>query len=110
MRLINVETLVLEEFMGSCSADQEYAILSHTWEDGEVMFQDFTSPDMRRTEMKGFAKIKKACELAKKDGTRFAWVDTCCIDKTSSAELTEAINCTCNNNNMAQSRRSRVDP
>ena len=27
-----------------------------------------------------------------KDGLSHAWIDTCCIDKSSSAELSEAIN------------------
>jgi len=40
----------------------------------------------------GYWKIKKACEQALKDGLDYVWVDTCCIDKTSSAELSEAIN------------------
>ena len=40
----------------------------------------------------GFWKIEKACEQAKGEGLRYAWVDPCCIDKSSSAELQEAIN------------------
>ncbi|GAW15405.1 hypothetical protein ANO14919_048140 [Xylariales sp. No.14919] len=92
MRLINVETLTLEEFMVMSPDSVGYAILSHTWEDGEVTFQDFTSPGSKREDKKGFGKIMKTCELARRDGIKYAWVDTCCIDKTSSAELTEAIN------------------
>ncbi|KAI0364783.1 hypothetical protein BV20DRAFT_1056940 [Pilatotrama ljubarskyi] len=38
------------------------------------------------------AKIKGACKVAREHGYRFIWIDTCCIDKTSSAELSEAIN------------------
>ena len=30
--------------------------------------------------------------MAEEHGLEWAWADTCCIDKTSSAELTEAIN------------------
>ncbi|EIW56347.1 uncharacterized protein TRAVEDRAFT_86320, partial [Trametes versicolor FP-101664 SS1] len=37
-------------------------------------------------------KIKGACEVARKAGYRLLWNDTCCIDKSSSAELSEAIN------------------
>ncbi|KAI6147955.1 hypothetical protein BKA82DRAFT_239798 [Pisolithus tinctorius] len=40
----------------------------------------------------GYEKIIKSCEQAKKDGYRWIWIDTCCIDKRSSAELSEAIN------------------
>ena len=37
-------------------------------------------------------KIRKFLIQAKADGYDWAWADTCCIDKTSSTELTEAIN------------------
>lgn len=42
--------------------------------------------------MKGFSKIKGCCAQAVADGFRYAWIDSCCIDKPSSAELSEAIN------------------
>lgn len=32
------------------------------------------------------------CEQAQRDGLHYAWVYTCCIDKRSSSELSEAIN------------------
>lgn len=90
MRLINATTMQLEYFMAD---PPPYAILSHTWEDDEVTFQDFTDPNRAVTSTKkGFAKIQQACQLAKQASIAYAWVDTCCIDKTSSAELTEAIN------------------
>ena len=34
----------------------------------------------------------ETCRLAREQGLSYAWIDTCCIDKSSSAELTEAIN------------------
>lgn len=40
----------------------------------------------------GYCKIAYACGQAEKDGFGHVWVDTCCIDKRSSAELSEAIN------------------
>lgn len=40
----------------------------------------------------GYAKITYACEQATRDGHRYLWVDTCCIDRSSSAEVSEAIN------------------
>ncbi|KAJ4312469.1 hypothetical protein N0V84_009915 [Fusarium piperis] len=89
MWLINTETLRLESLVNAESV--EYAILSHTWEDQEVSFQEFQHLKLARTK-KGFEKIKKICRLAKKHGYQYAWVDTCCIDKSSSAELSEAIN------------------
>lgn len=37
-------------------------------------------------------KIIRCCAYAKANGYGYIWVDTCCIDKTSSAELSETIN------------------
>jgi len=71
MHLINVETLRLEEFIGS--PIPEYAILSHTWGEGEVSFQDFTSADRSACANKeGFTKIRNTCHLAQAAGIRYA--------------------------------------
>ncbi|KAF9071595.1 hypothetical protein BDP27DRAFT_1418945 [Rhodocollybia butyracea] len=43
-------------------------------------------------DMKGYSKIVRAGEQARSDKCKYIWVDTCCIDKTSSSELSEAIN------------------
>lgn len=88
MRLINTTTLELQDF--SASVIPPYAILSHTWGDDEVSFQDMALAS--RSSKKGFSKIIQTCQLARKKNLEFAWVDTCCIDKSSSAELTESIN------------------
>jgi len=88
MRLINVQTLKLEEFFGASLP--HYAILSHRWENEEVTFQDFTSG--RGKDMLGWKKVAGCCKLAQDDNLEWAWIDSCCIDKTSSAELSEAIN------------------
>ncbi|KAF6827287.1 HET domain-containing protein [Colletotrichum plurivorum] len=91
MWLINTQSLTLQEFVDPSSA--EYAILSHTWEDEEVTFQDINNLEQSGARRKtGFSKIVKTCEIARQMDLRFAWVDTCCIDKSSSAELCEAIN------------------
>ena len=84
MRLINRYTMRMEEFNGS---PPPYDILSHTWGDEEVSFAQYSKPESRR--LAGFKKIWKSCSLAK---CQYVWVDTCCIDKSSSAELSEAIN------------------
>jgi len=47
---------------------------------------------LRSGETHGICKVRKVCELARNDGFGYCWVDTCCIDKSSSSELTEAIN------------------
>jgi hypothetical protein len=90
MRLINTQTMALEEFIDSRHAPP-YAILSHAWEAGEVTFQDFAIIETASLK-KGFAKIQRTCNQARENGIEYVWVDTCCIGKTSSAELTEAIN------------------
>jgi hypothetical protein len=93
MRLINGETLKLEEFVDNNIPT--YAILSHTWGSDEVTFQDITTKEpslLRKTNPGGWGKITHCCELAAATGIKYSWVDTCSIDKTSSAELSEAIN------------------
>jgi Heterokaryon incompatibility protein (HET) len=71
-----------------------YAILSHTWHTDnskEVDFRDLQADG--GAELKdGYNKLLFCEKQARKDGLQYFWVDTCCIDKTSSAELTEAIN------------------
>ena len=92
MWLLDVSTLQLTLFMGHQALQRlRYAILSHTWEGDEVSFQDIQNLDFARTKG-GFRKIQLTCEQARQDGLKYAWVDICCIDKKSSAELQEAIN------------------
>lgn len=96
---------------------QPYAILSHRWADDpnhEVLFADIEevdqvqygqTPDENSRIIKniqyigshpgykpGYPKIQGAARRALEDGHAFVWIDTCCIDKSSSAELSEAIN------------------
>ncbi|KAK1846324.1 het domain-containing protein [Colletotrichum chrysophilum] len=40
----------------------------------------------------GFHKIRMTCQLAASKCILYAWIDTCCIDKSNSTELSEAIN------------------
>jgi hypothetical protein len=89
MWLIDTQSLALV-FHANVPA-KSYVILSHTWEDDEVSFQDFQDIEFARTK-RGFTKIETICRFARERQYRYAWVDTCCIDKTSSAELTENIN------------------
>ncbi|KAL8990795.1 MAG: hypothetical protein Q9169_008035 [Polycauliona sp. 2 TL-2023] len=95
----------------------EYAILSHTWGDEEITFQDLTVESNLEIasladhvyalagqlstwglqqkslkQRKGYKKVKTCCAIALAHGYEWAWVDTVCIDKKSSAELSEAIN------------------
>ncbi|KAI6106013.1 heterokaryon incompatibility protein-domain-containing protein, partial [Pisolithus croceorrhizus] len=75
-----------------------YAILSHRW-GAEVSYQEMAQllqmTERKRDEVRqrdGYQKIIISCKQAVKEGYNWLWVDTCCIDKRSSAELSEAIN------------------
>lgn len=108
MRLINTTTWILKQF--DLPEAPHYATLSHVWDKAE---EEVTSKEMsnlaalalartqspesyfasgRHPRKKGFIKIQKTCELAKSRGLAWAWVDTCCIDRSSSAELDQSIN------------------
>jgi hypothetical protein len=73
MRLLNSSTEELTLFV-SDNGIPRYAILSHTWGEEEVLFQDMLSPDAKLK--KGYKKIKYACEQAQKDHIAWVWVDT----------------------------------
>jgi hypothetical protein len=88
MWLLHTTELRVQQF--SPGDVPKYAILSHRWEQEEVTFQDMKSETF--TQLKGFSKLQGCCERAAGDGYSWVWIDTCCIDKTSSAELSEAIN------------------
>ncbi|KAK3935466.1 heterokaryon incompatibility [Diplogelasinospora grovesii] len=69
-----------------------YAILSHTWgpDTEEVTFKDLI--DGTEVDKTGYKKIRFCAAQARRDGLRYFWVDTCCIDKANNTELSEAIN------------------
>ncbi|KAB8279275.1 ankyrin repeat-containing domain protein [Aspergillus minisclerotigenes] len=91
MRLLNAKpsdtgNFIIEEFFGE---PPPYTILSHTWQEMEVTYQDITTGMIDK---KGFRKVKDCCTFSRANGYEYAWIDTCCIDKTSSAELSESLN------------------
>src|SRR3569833_605988 len=74
-------------------------ILSHRWGAlaDEVTFQDMAGGGgggggFAGKSKKGYQKLEQFCLTALEYGLDYAWIDTCCIDKSSSAELSEAIN------------------
>lgn len=89
MWLINTSTLKLEEFYGDVP---KYAILSHRWKkDEELSFGGLEAPHPH-SGRSGYEKVNNFCAEARKRNIAYAWADTCCIDKKSSSELSEAIN------------------
>ncbi|KAJ1326383.1 HET domain-containing protein [Microdochium nivale] len=87
MRLLSVHSLTVTEFGRDVPP---YAILSHTWGTEEVSFVDIQ--DGTGTKLRGYSKVHECCRQTRRDGLDYVWIDTCCIDKRSSAELSEAIN------------------
>ncbi|KAI0699869.1 heterokaryon incompatibility protein-domain-containing protein [Cerioporus squamosus] len=103
MRLLNTTTGRFEIVIDPRSI--RYAILSHVWarpEDGAGYKPEQTYQEvLRRIAQAGpdgdalsklSEKIRKACEIARMHGFGYIWIDTCCIDQTSSAEVSESIN------------------
>ncbi|UKZ74647.1 hypothetical protein TrVFT333_002317 [Trichoderma virens FT-333] len=92
MRLLHATKWHMADFL-SDDVTPQYAILSHTWGLDEVTYHDWRNLSLSDVKLKaGCAKILACREQAVRDGLEWVWVDTCCIDKSSSAELTEAIN------------------
>ncbi|KAM0329294.1 hypothetical protein ACHAQA_004599 [Verticillium albo-atrum] len=89
MWLLSTTDLTLHCFLGSVPS---YSILSHTWEDEEVTHQEMLNPTDEVRRKAGYRKISACAARSLDMGYKYTWVDTCCIDKSSSAELTEAIN------------------
>ncbi|KAL7950670.1 hypothetical protein V8C42DRAFT_350481 [Trichoderma barbatum] len=91
MRLINVKTFKLEEFLDYRTPP--YAILSHTWGDDseELNFRDVQDGNIDKPGI-GSVKFRGCCRQAAEDNLGYALIDTCCIDKTNLVELSEAIN------------------
>ncbi|KAH7405784.1 heterokaryon incompatibility protein-domain-containing protein [Phaeosphaeria sp. MPI-PUGE-AT-0046c] len=96
MKLINCTTLELETEDNWLSRRRPpYAILSHTWnpDGGEVTYQDYVQ-GRDHSQHKNWAKIDRAVAITRTSPERLnhIWIDTCCINKESSSELTESIN------------------
>jgi hypothetical protein len=87
MWLLNTTQLTLCYFSSQLP---RYAILSHVWSNQEVTYQDIQAG--RWDDSLGCWKVRNACKRAAADQYTWIWIDTCCINKLSSAQLSEAIN------------------
>ena len=97
MWLLSTDRAELYPFSSPDAVLGGYAILSHTWGPHEQSFHDLRSlrdrckPSESPRDLAS-EKIRRCCVLAQSHGFQYVWIDTCCIDKTSSTELSEAIN------------------
>ena len=100
MWLLSTDRAELHYFARNFDADGGYAILSHTWDGNEQSLQQVRAIQERcranetnpRDDPELSPKIRECCRLAERHGYHWVWIDSCCIDKTSSSELSEAIN------------------
>ncbi|KAN0075668.1 HET domain containing protein [Elaphomyces granulatus] len=93
LKLNNTAEFGLTKDFLVCDDIPRYAILSHTWgaDTEEVSFKDMID-GTAKSKVPGYNKIRFCGEQARRDGLQYFWIDTCCIDKSSSTELQEAIN------------------
>jgi hypothetical protein len=96
MRLLNVYTFKLAVFEGK--RVPPYAVASHRWCANEATYMDIK--EGTNTDGAGYKKIQGFCEFVKwrnskvnrfHDKLNWIWIDTCCIDRSSSAEIGENI-------------------
>lgn len=94
MRFINTSTLQFQDVGDLELSDLSpgYCILSHRWTDDEIQYTDVLSSSADTQRKTGYRKFAGACALAASLGYALIWIDACCINKTDSVELGEAIN------------------
>ncbi|RPD58014.1 HET-domain-containing protein [Lentinus tigrinus ALCF2SS1-7] len=98
MWVLSTDRAELQYFRTPEEIRDGFAALSHVWDKEEQSFQDVRriqeacAKDGSNPRDSVCEKIRRCCELAESHGYKWVWIDTCCIDKTSSAELSEAIN------------------
>jgi hypothetical protein len=98
MWLLSTARAELHYFNDPPTDTEPYAIFSHVWQSAEDTHRDLQdlrgvcSVSGRNPRDHVSEKVKNCCLTAEADGFKWVWIDTCCIDKSSSAELSEAIN------------------
>ena len=98
MWLLSTDRAELHSFNSPEQIPGGYAILSHVWDKNEQSFQELRALQATcqsygvNPRDQASDKVRESCKVAERHGYQWIWNDTCCIDKTSSAELSEAIN------------------
>ncbi|KAI0712991.1 heterokaryon incompatibility protein-domain-containing protein [Cerioporus squamosus] len=91
MWLLSTDRAELHHFVSPDAIEEGYTILSHVWDAQEQSFKDIRKLQ-KKCVLTGENPRQACCEVAEQYGYKWVWIDSCCIDKTSSAELSEAIN------------------
>ncbi|KAL2106812.1 hypothetical protein VUR80DRAFT_6186 [Thermomyces stellatus] len=91
MRLLHTRTLNLEQFY-DLQTRPHYVVLSHTWEPGHLNYADLTDRRERALSGPGSALVHHACDVALKLGYEYIWIECICVDGSSTAEVSEAVN------------------
>ncbi|QIX00719.1 hypothetical protein AMS68_006236 [Peltaster fructicola] len=73
--------------------EYKYAILSHRWgkQEEEVTYEDVLNGLGTSKPGIGSQKIRFCIQQARQDNLKYFWIDTCCIDKSKDAELSQAL-------------------
>lgn len=92
MRLLNATTYTFREFRQRESRPQ-YAILSHRWFDEEITYATLDPSELQDRDSRSpqLDKIRNTCRVAREERLEWVWIDSCCINKESSAELDRSI-------------------
>ncbi|THU97098.1 HET-domain-containing protein [Dendrothele bispora CBS 962.96] len=93
MRLLHTRTFKVHTFdSGDTRVNiPRYVIISHTWDAEELTFQEIQNLEIAKLHP-GWRKVEGACIRALRFNFNWIWMDTCCINKESSSELSEALN------------------
>ena len=71
----------------------QYVMLSHRWEEKEPLIHDIQGKNVYELNpVGGIGKLQSFCKVARDRGYRWAWSDTCCIDKNHNIDLQESVN------------------
>ncbi|KAI1139256.1 HET-domain-containing protein [Hypoxylon sp. FL0543] len=97
MHLLDVRTKRLKKYVSEKKGEvaERYGILSHRWlsRKDEILFQDVEFADYALLKRKrGFFKLASCCKQARRDGLKYVWIDSCCINRMDSTEVQESIN------------------
>ena len=89
----NLISTSLEELQHTVNEFFKYAMLSHKWASAkdEPQYWQIKGSVHEMDAPLEIRKLQQFCTVSKESGYRWAWSDTCCIDKSNNAELQESI-------------------